>query len=871
MLSISLWIFLFVFCRLFSFSLGFGVVSISNVGIRCDPGFTVWLFWFDRSEALISGGRVGHGFKALCTQLSAVVFSAAPANALSGVFSSLSWLGLASLFGFSPESAYGGAWLPGLASGRPTPTSSILGTVFRLSSKLLESSCARIGPLSIRAGPTIRDLFGRPIGSSVLGDPFLVSLFGPDLECFFALGFPIQYPGLEQSSLRLGHLLWIQNDRPALLHLRQAELGLSQSGQWLLFGLALLALNFLYIGFSFLGDPLQVSPFEPALECIFALGFPIQYPGLEQSSFCLGHLLWALLHLCQAEVGPSHSGQLLLFGLALNFLLPGELSFSHTKPALSDGLFPTVINDTITMDEDTSTWLIGSVITPKAVDGEAITRIFRSVWKPKNITEITELRSNLFLIKPSSVGVTDTILKRQPWVLDDDLFAIESYNPEWRADDYTFRCLPIWVRVYKLPLQAMNGEMGLRLGSCIGRALGVDHRVEGGNKGDFLRVRVEIDIQKPLRRCVMLGNVHGRPASPCPLRYERLPTFCFFCGVIGYELSSCTVKPDGFDGKKLQYGSWLRVPDQQPRSKARRRLGVEYFSEASQPAPPTTSTTCKGKAASSSQAPPPTDDTVHPGRGTTTVTDTGTLNARHPGVASETNEAVNDQKKSVVLTEGTRDIESAVAPPTRTSKRTLQGTLFGSFLGFEPCFSTLSYPLGRSQLRPSSGPVFSPGVWSPPPSGTIAISVDGAFTPDHGAGIGVVARDSTGTVLGGLAQHSLGLSSSVSSETAAIHVGLQLADEHGWDCIVLESDCANVVNQLNSDLGWDLSPLGPALEPIRSLLAARPCFSIRFIFRDLNLVAHTLATWALHCTQSLFFDSVCPEIIQHYVNIDSSG
>ncbi|KAK8684345.1 hypothetical protein V6N13_040375 [Hibiscus sabdariffa] len=233
MLSISLWIFLFVFCRLFSFSLGFGVVSISNVGIRCDPGFTVWLFWFDRSEALISGGRVGHGFKALCTQLSAVVFSAAPANALSGVFSSLSWLGLASLFGFSPESAYGGAWLPGLASGRPTPTSSILGTVFRLSSKLLESSCARIGPLSIRAGPTIRDLFGRPIGSSVLGDPFLVSLFGPDLECFFALGFPIQYPGLEQSSLRLGHLLWIQNDRPALLHLRQAELGLSQSGQWL--------------------------------------------------------------------------------------------------------------------------------------------------------------------------------------------------------------------------------------------------------------------------------------------------------------------------------------------------------------------------------------------------------------------------------------------------------------------------------------------------------------------------------------------------------------------------------------------------------------------------------------------------------------
>ncbi|KAK8684331.1 hypothetical protein V6N13_040361 [Hibiscus sabdariffa] len=36
-----------------------------------------------------------------------------------------------------------------------------------------------------------------------------------------------------------------------------------------------------------------------------------------------------------------------------------------------------------------------------------------------------------------------------------------------------------------------------------------------------------------------------------------------------------------------------------------------------------------------------------------------------------------------------------------------------------------------SVRRPSSGPVFSPGVWSPPPSGTVAISVDGAFTTDH--------------------------------------------------------------------------------------------------------------------------------------------
>ncbi|KAL4273840.1 hypothetical protein GQ457_13G007940 [Hibiscus cannabinus] len=271
----------------------------------------------------------------------------------------------------------------------------------------------------------------------------------------------------------------------------------------------------------------------------------------------------------------------------------------------------TVITDAITTDEDTSSWLIGSVITPKAVDGEAIIRIFRSVWKHKNISGITELRSNLFLIKPISAEVTDTIMKRRPWVVDDDLFAIESYNPEWRADDYVFRYLPIWIRVYKLPLQAMNGEMGLRLGNCIGKALGVDHRIEGGNKGDFLRVQVEINIQKPLRRCVMLGNGHGRPANPCPLRYERLPMFCFYYGIIGHDLSTCTVKPNALDAKKLQYGSWLRVPDQQPHSKARRRPGVEYFPDVSQHAPAMNGSVDKEFGFPSDQAPPSTDTAVH--------------------------------------------------------------------------------------------------------------------------------------------------------------------------------------------------------------------------------------------------------------------
>ncbi|KAK8973032.1 hypothetical protein V6N11_047035 [Hibiscus sabdariffa] len=67
---------------------------------------------------------------------------------------------------------------------------------------------------------------------------------------------------------------------------------------------------------------------------------------------------------------------------------------------------------------------------------------------------------------------------------------------------------------------------------------------------------------------------------------------------------------------------------------------------------------------------------------------------------------------------------------------------------------------------PRSRPFLSTPTWSPPPSGTIAISVDGAFIQAQGAGIGVVARDSAGIVLGGFAQHSVAPGSSTSAESS---------------------------------------------------------------------------------------------------------
>ncbi|KAK9009196.1 hypothetical protein V6N11_035741 [Hibiscus sabdariffa] len=160
--------------------------------------------------------------------------------------------------------------------------------------------------------------------------------------------------------------------------------------------------------------------------------------------------------------------------------------------------------------------------------------------------------------------------------------------------------MTIWIRVYRLPLRAMNKDMGLRLGNSVGTAMGVDHHIEGGNMGEFLRILVQVDIRKPLRRCVLLGAALGKPATPCPLRYERLPEFCYYCGLVGHGLAACPSKPADLDNKQLQYGSWLRVQTQQPRPGPRRRTGIEYFSD---PATGSTETSPTNVPTTDTQAP----------------------------------------------------------------------------------------------------------------------------------------------------------------------------------------------------------------------------------------------------------------------------
>ena len=74
------------------------------------------------------------------------------------------------------------------------------------------------------------------------------------------------------------------------------------------------------------------------------------------------------------------------------------------------------------------------------------------------------------------------------------------------------------------------------------------------NPARYLRARVFVKPDTPLVRFVPLTL---KESKNYPVEYEKLPKFCYFCGLIGHEVTECG---DGIHSPdKCEWGDWLLV------------------------------------------------------------------------------------------------------------------------------------------------------------------------------------------------------------------------------------------------------------------------------------------------------------------------
>ncbi|KAK4394098.1 hypothetical protein Sango_1880600 [Sesamum angolense] len=102
--------------------------------------------------------------------------------------------------------------------------------------------------------------------------------------------------------------------------------------------------------------------------------------------------------------------------------------------------------------------------------------------------------------------------------------------------------------------------MAKHIGNRIGRFLDIELPENGLVWSSALKLKVSLDVSKPLKRALRLFSAQGNEKL-VTLTYDRLPNFCYLCGCLGHIAKFCLkhYEDDFIDpGESLPCGPWLR-------------------------------------------------------------------------------------------------------------------------------------------------------------------------------------------------------------------------------------------------------------------------------------------------------------------------
>ncbi|XBH56441.1 hypothetical protein VPH35_078265 [Triticum aestivum] len=95
---------------------------------------------------------------------------------------------------------------------------------------------------------------------------------------------------------------------------------------------------------------------------------------------------------------------------------------------------------------------LGKVLSDKLVHQDAISLSLGRVWCLIKGTDCKDVGDNLFVFTFNQESGKRKAIEDGPWMFDKDLVVVEDYVPSKRMEDYEFNNIPIWVRVFGLPL-----------------------------------------------------------------------------------------------------------------------------------------------------------------------------------------------------------------------------------------------------------------------------------------------------------------------------------------------------------------------------------------------------------------------------------
>ncbi|XP_030941646.1 uncharacterized protein LOC115966576 [Quercus lobata] len=221
--------------------------------------------------------------------------------------------------------------------------------------------------------------------------------------------------------------------------------------------------------------------------------------------------------------------------------------------------------------ESCSLSLVGKFLTCKAFNKRAAWTTLRKAWGVHTGLQIIEVGSNLFQFKFQSEFEMCRVLRGGPWTFDNQLLMLKKWHKRMTASNVRLEHASLWVQIWGAPFDMISPQVATEVGKRLGVVEEVERRKVRDIQKNFMRVRVALPISKPLRRGSYIADSSGE-RTWVNFKYERLPIFCFFCGLLEQDVRHCanhfSVEKNGGE-VDYQYGEWLKALGGRSRSPPR--------------------------------------------------------------------------------------------------------------------------------------------------------------------------------------------------------------------------------------------------------------------------------------------------------------
>ncbi|XP_074374343.1 uncharacterized protein LOC141714738 [Apium graveolens] len=181
---------------------------------------------------------------------------------------------------------------------------------------------------------------------------------------------------------------------------------------------------------------------------------------------------------------------------------------------------------------------VGRFLTERNVSVRAMKSKLADVWKPAMGINIKELEPGIFLFQFYHKEDLGWVLKGGLWSFDNAMLIIAAIPQGEEPMNVPLWHVNLWIQLYNLPTGFMVESVGKQLGDFFGEFLEYDTKNNSSIWREFMRVKVRIDVRKPLKRRKKIVKRNGTEVI-INCKYERLGDFCFTCGLMSHTERYC--------------------------------------------------------------------------------------------------------------------------------------------------------------------------------------------------------------------------------------------------------------------------------------------------------------------------------------------